>query len=104
MYFVFSDTATNLNNEIEASSSRSHHPTIVTLAKNYRIHYIQMIKEKITELTSCPSEKRSLDSPTMEIVKRQRSASNYSNTLQTLRNRIQREDNEQFYFNDERRM
>ncbi|CAF0772507.1 unnamed protein product [Rotaria sordida] len=98
------DSITHSNNPSDTPSSRSRHPTIVSLAKNYRIHYVQMIKEKITGTTSCQSEKRSLESPTMMSFKRQRSSSNYATTLQTLRNRIQHEENEQFYFNDERRM
>ncbi|CAF4915405.1 unnamed protein product [Rotaria socialis] len=98
------DSTTHFNNGTEILSSRARHPTIVSLAKNYRIHYVQMIKAIITENTSCPSEKHGLESPTMTTVKRQRSSSNYSNTLQALRNRIQNEENEQFYFNDERRM
>jgi hypothetical protein len=40
----------------------------------------------------------------MMTTKRQRSSLNSNNTLQTLRNRIRNEENEQFYFNDERRM
>ncbi|CAF1986314.1 unnamed protein product [Rotaria magnacalcarata] len=98
------DSTTHFNNATEILSSRSRPPTIVSLAKNYRIHYVQMIKAKMTGNTSCPSEKHALESPTMTTVKRQRSSSNYFNTLQTLRNRIQNEENEQFYFNDERRM
>ncbi|CAF2530487.1 unnamed protein product [Rotaria sp. Silwood2] len=98
------DSATHSNNPSATPSSRSRHPTIVSLAKNYRIHYVQMIKEKIIGILSCQSEKRSLESPTITPFKRQRSSSNYANTLQTLRNRIQHEENEQFYFNDERRM
>jgi len=94
--------------ESKNSSSQSRHPTIVTLAKNYRIHYVKMIKE-ITGTTTNQSEKRSLESPTMITSKRQRpssssASSNSNNILQTLRNRIRNEENEQFYFNDERRM
>ncbi len=66
-----------------------------------------MIKE-ITGTTTNQSEKRSLESPTMITSKRQRpsssASSNSNNILQTLRNRIRNEENEQFYFNDERRM
>jgi hypothetical protein len=67
-----------------------------------------MIKE-ITGTTKNQSEKRSLESPTMITSKRQRpssssASSNSNNILQTLRNRIRNEENEQFYFNDERRM
>ncbi len=94
-----SDSTTQSN----TSLSRSRHSTIVTLAKNYRIHYVQMIKELIG-ITSNQSEKRSLESPIMMTFKRQRSSSNSNNTFQTLRNRIRNEENEQFYFNDERRM
>ncbi|CAF1285891.1 unnamed protein product [Adineta steineri] len=100
------DLPANSNNlSEETSTSHPRHPTIVSLAKNYRIHYLQKIKQ-LTGLTSSQSEKRSLDSPTITEVKRQRSSSssNYNSTLQTLRNRIQNEESEQFYFNDERRM
>jgi hypothetical protein len=62
-----------------------------------------MIKE-INGIKSNESEKRSLDSPIPITFKRQRSSLDSNNTLQTLRNRIQNEENEQFYFNDERRM
>jgi hypothetical protein len=93
----FSESTATSNNNL---SFRSRHSTIVSLAKNYRIHYIKMLKD----ITSNQSDKRSLESPTMTRFKRQRSSSNYDNSLQTLRNRIQNEENEQFYFNDERRM
>jgi hypothetical protein len=95
--------------ESKNSSSQSRHPTIVTLAKNYRIHYVKMIKE-INGITTNQSEKRSLESPTMITSKRQRpssassTSSNSNNILQTLRNRIRNEENERFYLNDERRM
>lgn len=64
-----------------------------------------MIKE-INGISSNSSEKRSLESPVTVTSKRQRSSINSTNnnTLQTLRNRINHEENEQFYFNDERRM
>ncbi len=97
-----SDSATHSDNPSESPSSRSRNPTVISLAKNYRIHYVQMIKE-ITGTTSSRTEKRSLESPTRTTFKRQRSSLN-NNTLRTLRNRIQNEENEQFYFNDERRM
>jgi len=94
------DSTTHSNNSLP----RSNQPTIVSLAKNYRIHYIQMIKE-LTGRTSNQPEKRSLESPTMMTSKRQRpSSSSFNNTLQMLRNQIRNEENEQFYFNDERKM
>jgi len=95
LFSVFSKSNTSL--------SHSRHPTIVSLAKNYRIHYLKMLKE-INGIPSNQSEKRSLDSPIPMTFKRQCSSLDSNNTLQTLRNRIQHEENEQFYFNDERRM
>lgn len=95
----FSESTSQSTNSV----SQSRHPTIISLAKNYRIHYLQMIKE-INGISSNSSEKRSLESPIMMTCKRSRSSGNSNNTLQTLRNRIQHEENEQFYFNDERRM
>ncbi len=95
LFSVFSKSNTSL--------SHPRHPTIVSLAKNYRIHYLKMLKE-INGVPSNQSEKRSLDSPIPITFKRRRSSLDSNNTLQTLRNRIQHEENEQFYFNDERRM
>jgi uncharacterized membrane protein YheB (UPF0754 family) len=92
-----------LNNPSESTSSHSRYPTIVSLAKNYRIHYIQTIKE-LTGVTLSQSEKRSLESQTIMTLKRQRPSTTSNNTLQRLRNTIQNEENKQFYFNDERRM
>ncbi|UJR34147.1 hypothetical protein I4U23_021554 [Adineta vaga] len=97
------DSVTQSNHPSESQTSNSRSLTIVSLAKNYRIHYIQMLNEKLG-LKSMQTDKRSLESPTIPIVKRQRSSSNIGNTLQTLRNRIETEETEQFYFNDERRM
>lgn len=62
-----------------------------------------MIKD-IPGIPINPTEKRSLESPTMVTSKRPCSSSssttNPDNTLQRLRNRIRDEENEQFYFND----
>jgi hypothetical protein len=95
LFSVFSKSNTSL--------SHPRHPTIVSLAKNYRIHYLKILKE-INGVPSNQFEKRSLDSPIPMTFKRQRSSLDSNNTLQTLRNRIQHEENEQLYFNDERRM
>ena len=102
-FIPFSDATTHSNTSSKSSSTHSHHPTIVSLAKNYRIHYVQKINE-IMGTSLYQSEKRVLESPQMARFKRRRTSSNYMNTLQTLRNRIQQEESEQFYFNDERRM
>ena len=85
--------------------SQQNHPTIESLAKNYRIQYVQKLKETI-KVKVPQTEKRSLESPTMIQSKRScSSATTTTNTLQILRNRIREEENnEQFYFNDERRM
>jgi hypothetical protein len=99
--FIFIDSESN------QSSSQSRHPTIASLAKNYRIQYVKTVKE-INGITTNQPEKRSLESPIMTAIKRQRpssstTASNSDNILQTLRNRIRNEENEQLYFNDERK-
>ncbi len=101
---MFSESTIHKNNFCDSLSAHSRHPTIVSLAKNYRVRYVQMIKEKIIGSTTSQTEKRCLESPTTMAFKRQRTSSNYVNTLQTLRNRIEHEENEQFFFNDERRM
>ena len=67
-----------------------------------------MIKGITGKITNQP-EKRSLESPPMITSKRQcpstsSAPSNSNNILQRLRNRIRNEENEQFYFNDERKM
>ena len=102
----------SFDSESNQSSSQSRHPTIVTLAKTYRIQYVKMIKE-INGITNNQSEKRPSETPVTAAVKRQRSspsstttaapALNSNNILQTLRNRIRKEENEQFYFDDERK-
>lgn len=88
----------------ESTLSRSRHPTIVSLAENYRLNYVKMLKEAMGNRNTKP-EKRSLDSPPINELKRQRSSSSstHQSTLQRLRNQIRDEDNEQLYFNDERK-
>lgn len=89
------------------STSQSRHTTIATLAKTYRVHYLKKLKE-IPGISFHPSEKRSLESPTMITSKRQCSTSSTTtksdNTLQRLRNRIRDEENEQFFFDDVRQI
>ena len=61
--------------------ANSRHSTIVSLAKTYRVQYLEMLKETFgTKFAQM--EKRSLDSPTISSVKRQRSSSNSSNKVQ----------------------
>ncbi|CAF1210063.1 unnamed protein product [Adineta ricciae] len=76
-----SDSATHSNHPSVSGMTNSRHSTIVSLAKNYRVQYLEMLKENFG--TKFPQmDKRSLDSPTNSSVKRQRSSSNSSNKLQ----------------------
>ena len=106
-FFLSSETIRPSTNLSESTSARSHHPTIVSLAKNYRLHYVKMLRETMGTTSSSQSEKRPLDSPSPPSTTsggKRPCPSTTTTTLQTLRNQIRNEDNEQFYFNDERRM
>jgi hypothetical protein len=97
----------NLLQRTSVSSSverlgRSRPPSIVSLAENYRHHYLKMLHETMG-INRCMGEKRPLTSPTAMITKRLHSSST-TNLLRTLRNQIRDEDDEQFYFNTERQM
>jgi hypothetical protein len=107
-FCLTSDTIRPSTNLSESRSARSQQPTIVSLAKNYRLHYVKMLRETIGTTNSSQCEKRPLDSPSPPPAssggKRPCPSSSTTTTLQALRNQIRNEDNEQFYFNDERRM